>query len=87
MKSRIAIWAAIGALIVGLWSIYLHGAPGAPRGFVAILLDLTCPIALARQHHITIYFVLLANALTYAFAGLVLETMWQPIRRPIKQTA
>lgn len=87
MRSRIAIWAASGALIVGLWSMYLDGASGAPRGFVAILLDLTCPIALARQHHMTIYVVLLANAFTYALAGLVLEIMRRPARRPVKQTA
>jgi thiosulfate reductase cytochrome b subunit len=87
MKSRIAIWAASGALIVGLWSIYLFDASGAPRGFVAILLDLTCPIALARQHHMTINFVILANVLTYALAGLVVETMWRPTKRPLKQSA
>jgi thiosulfate reductase cytochrome b subunit len=77
MKSRIVIWAAGGALIVGLWSVFLSGAPGTPRGLVAILLDLTCPIALARQHHMTVDFVVLANALTYALAGLALETMWR----------
>jgi len=82
MKIRIAIWAAGGALIVGLWSIYLSNAPGAPRGFEAILLDLTCPIALARRHHMTIDFVLLANALTYALAGLVAEIMWRTTKRP-----
>jgi hypothetical protein len=68
----------MGALVVGLWSMYLDGASGAPRGFVAILLDATCPIAIARQHHMTIYFVLLANALTYALVGLVVETMRRP---------
>ena len=87
MKSRIAIWACGGALIVGLWSIYLSNRPGVPRGIVAILLDATCPIALARQHHMTIYFVLLANALTYTLAGLVAETMWRTTKRPLKQTA
>jgi thiosulfate reductase cytochrome b subunit len=87
MKSRIAIWAASGALVVGLWSIYLSNMPGAPRGILAILLDATCPIALARQHHMTIYFVLLANALTYALAGLVVGTMWRPTKQPLKQTA
>jgi thiosulfate reductase cytochrome b subunit len=87
MKSRIAIWAASGALIVALWSIYLSSMPGAPRGIVAILLDATCPIALARQHHMTIYLVLLANALTYALAGLVVEIMWRPSKLPLKQTA
>jgi thiosulfate reductase cytochrome b subunit len=87
MKSRIAIWAASGAIIVALWSIYLSAMPGAPRGIVVILLDATCPIALARQHHMTIYLVLLANALTYALAGLVVEIMWRPTKRPLKQTA
>ncbi|WP_263358239.1 hypothetical protein [Acidicapsa ligni] len=86
MKIRIAIWAATGALVVGLWSIYLDGASGTPRGLTAILLDLTCPIALGRQHHMTINFVLLANAVTYALAGLIVETMWRPTKRPIKQT-
>jgi hypothetical protein len=56
-------------------------------GIVAILRDATCPIALARQHHMTIYIVLLANALTYALAGLVVETMLPPTKRPLKQTA
>jgi thiosulfate reductase cytochrome b subunit len=87
MKSRIAIWACGGALIVGLWSIYLSSMPGVPRGIAAILLDATCPIALARQHHLTIYFVFLANALTYALAGLIVETMWRTTKRPLKQTA
>jgi hypothetical protein len=87
MKSRIAIWAATGAFVVVLWSIYLSNMPGSPRGIVAILLDATCPIALARQHHMTIGLVTLANALTYAVAGLVVETMRWPTKRPVKQTA
>ena len=81
MKSRIAIWACGGAVIVALWSIYLSNMPGAPRGIVAILLDATCPIALARQHHMVFNFVVLANALTYALAGLILETMWRTTKR------
>jgi hypothetical protein len=84
MKSRIAIWAAGGALVVGLWSIYFLADSRAPRGLVAILLDLSCPIALARQHPLSIYIVLLANALTYALVGLVIETMRRPATRPLK---
>ena len=83
MKSRIAIWSCGGALIVGLWSPYLSSMPGSPRGIVAILLDATCPIAIARQHHMTIYFVLFANALTYALVGLVIESMRRPMKRPL----
>lgn len=87
MKSRIAVWAAGGALIVGLWSIYFESASRAPRGLAAILLDLSCPIALARQHPMSIYFVLFANAVTYAMAGLLVEAMWRRTKRPLKQTA
>jgi hypothetical protein len=87
MKSRIAMWACGGALIVALWSMYLSSMPGAPRGIVAILLDATCPIALARQRHLTIGVVVLANALTYALAGLMAETIWRTAKRPLKQTA
>jgi hypothetical protein len=68
---------------VGLWSIYFLVDSRAPRGLVAILLDLNCPIALARQHPLSIYIVLLANALTYALVGLVIETMRRPERRPL----
>jgi thiosulfate reductase cytochrome b subunit len=81
MKIRIAIWAAAGALIVGLWSIYLSAPYVTPRGFVAILLDITCPIAIGRQHHMTIDFVFLANTLTYGLVGLVVEIMRRSFRR------
>jgi hypothetical protein len=84
VKSRIAIWAVGGALAVGLWSIYFLADSRTPRGLVAIFLDLTCPIALARQHPLGIYIVLLANALTYALVGLVIETMRRPAGRPLK---
>lgn len=87
MKSRIAVWAAGGALIVGLWSIYLSGSPGTPRGLEAMLLVLSCPVALARQHHLTIGFVLLANALTYALVGLAVEAIRHSTLRPVKQAA
>jgi hypothetical protein len=87
MMRRIAGWALGGALIVSLWSIYLLGVPGAPHGMLAMFLDATCPIAIARLHHLTIDVVLLANALTYALAGLVAETTWRTMKRPVKQTA
>ena len=83
MKSRVAIWASVGALIVGLWSIYLSTGHVQPRGFLAILLDLTCPIAIARQHTMSIYTVLFANALTYAFVGLIIESIRRLMKRPL----
>jgi len=75
MKSRIAIWAAVGALVVVLWSVYLSATAEMPRGFLANLLDLTCPIALARQHPLSVYFVLLVNAITYGLIGMIVETI------------
>jgi hypothetical protein len=35
------------------------------------------PIALAREHAMSVYFVLLVNAATYALAGMVAEAMWR----------
>jgi hypothetical protein len=73
MKTRIAIWAGAGALVVVLWSAYLRISRPAPLGPLALLLDLSCPIALARHHRMTVYFVLAVNAATYAGIGAVVE--------------
>ena len=81
MKSRIAIWAFVGGFVVGLWSMYLSTTHVQPRGFLAVLLDLTCPIAMGRQHPLSIYVAILANALTYALVGLLIESMRRPMRR------
>jgi len=83
MKSRIAIWAVAGVLIVGLWSIYFSSVHVQPRGFLAVLLDLTCPIAIARQHPMSIYIALFANALTYALVGFLMESIRRPVKRPL----
>ncbi len=83
MKGRIAIWTVVGGLVVGLWSMYLFTVQGEQRGFVSVLLDLTCPIAIARPHPLSIFVVILANALTYALVGLAIESIRRPIRRPL----
>jgi hypothetical protein len=75
MKLRIAIWAGTGALVVVLWSLYIFLAKSTPLGAMWTLVDLTCPIALARRYPLSIYPVLLANAATYALIGTVVETM------------
>jgi hypothetical protein len=74
MKQRIAIWGSVGALVVVLWSLYFAAKPG-PVGPLGFLLDLTCPISLARSYPISVYFVLLMNAATYALIGVVVETV------------
>lgn len=75
MKLRIAVWAVAGALVVVFWSLYISATVPAARGTMWTLACLTCPIALARQHALSFYFVLLANAATYALVGAVVEAM------------
>jgi hypothetical protein len=41
------------------------------------LVLLTCPIALLRFYPLRLYGVLLANAATYAFVGLIVEALRQ----------
>lgn len=82
MKSRIAIWAAVGALVVVFWAIYIQATIGTPlqnpaysHGVGWALICLTCPIAAAGRHHPqTIYFALMVNAATYALVGAIVET-------------
>jgi hypothetical protein len=81
MKSRIAIWATLGALVVVVWRIYISATLSNPLGRGGVgraLIFLTCPIAMASRHHPQgFYFVLITNAATYALAGIVVETMRQ----------
>ncbi len=75
MKSRIAIWTGVGALVVVFWTLYLSSTFPTPPGIVWILAYLTCPITLAHHHALSFYFVLLVNAATYALVGMVVETI------------
>jgi hypothetical protein len=77
MKTRIAIWAIAGALVVVLWRIYItttFSNPLAAGGAEWALICLTCPIGLASRHPMTFYQVLLTNAATYALLGVLVET-------------
>jgi hypothetical protein len=75
MKLQIAIWAGVGALVVVLWTLYISATSPAPLGNVWTLVYLTCPVALAHQHALSFYFVLLTNAAIYALVGTALETL------------
>jgi hypothetical protein len=81
MKLRLAIWAAMGALVVVLWTLYISHSSLGPYGSTWTLVYLTCPISLARHHALSFYFVLLANAATYALVGLVIEGIRRRNRR------
>ena len=81
MKYRIAIWAGVGLLVAAGWALYaLAGTPpalglGDP---LLPLVRLTCPIAIiGSAYPVSLYSVLLANAATYALAGLIVETFRQ----------
>lgn len=78
MKSRIAIWASAGALVAVFWAIYVvstHTNTLATPGVLSTLADLTCPIVLLRHHAVSLGLVLLANAATYAFVGIIVESI------------
>jgi hypothetical protein len=77
MKRQITVWAILGALVVVAWRVYISSTLSNPLGAAGVgraLAYLTCPIAMASQHPQGFYFVLLANAATYALAGIVVET-------------
>jgi hypothetical protein len=78
MKLRIAIWSGLGALVVVVWRVYISATRSNPLGTGGVgraLAHLTCPISMASPlHPQTFYFVLIANAATYALAGVLVET-------------
>lgn len=83
MKLRIAIWAGVGAAIVLSWGLYLLSTSPVPHGILWwALVDLTCPIALARHYALSFYFVLLMNAATYALVGTAVEIMRRHYNKP-----
>jgi len=83
MKFRVAIWAGVGLWVALGWALYAscrfpHLMQEDPIVFNLALL--TQPIALAgfRFHFgIGLDWVLLANALSYGFIGLIVETLRQ----------
>jgi hypothetical protein len=84
MKSRITVWASTGFLVAGWWALYaLAAKPPAMTSADPIirLVRLTCPIALLSSYPIRIYWVLLANAATYALVGLTVETLRQRLNQ------
>ena len=78
MKSRIAMWAGAGFLVAGFWAIFsLIMRPPALTSSDPLwtLIDFTCSIALLRSHPISVYTTLVANAATYGFFGLLVESV------------
>ena len=84
MKYRIAMWAGAGFLVAVLWALFAIATfPSTSERMrdVWTLICLTCPVAIAGRHYpISLYEVLAANAVTYALAGLIVETLRRQLR-------
>jgi hypothetical protein len=78
------MWAMAGFLVAGGWALYAFAAkPPAMTSAdpIMTLVRLTCPIALLSSYPLRLYWVLLANAATYALVGLIVETIRQRLKQ------
>jgi hypothetical protein len=78
LKYRTGVWAGAGFFVAVGWALYaLAATPPALSSAdpMMMLVRLTCPIAIFSYYPISVYWVLLANASTYAFVGLMVETL------------
>jgi hypothetical protein len=78
MKYRIAVWAGVGLVVAGCWAIYgiVSGPPALTSADPILpLVRLTCPISNLGFYPLKLYWVLLANAATYALLGLIVEML------------
>ena len=79
MKYRIATWSLVGFLVAAVWAFFAAATfPATSQRLQEVwaFVCLTCPIALAGLHHrISLYEVLVANAITYALVGLAVEAL------------
>ena len=75
MKYRIAIWAIVG--VAGFWALFAVATfPSTSERMrdAWTFVCMTCPIVIAGMHHaISVNETLVANAVTYALVGLIVE--------------
>jgi hypothetical protein len=88
MKFRVAVCAGLGFLVAVGWAVYSFSANPSPITLAEPILWnlalLTQPVALASvrfRFGMSVYWVILANTLTYGLIGLIVETLWQKLRR------
>jgi hypothetical protein len=86
VKFRIAIWAIVGFLVAVGWWLYSSSALPSPitpaEPIVWNLALLTQPIVLAGFHFhfgIGVYWVIVANTVTYGLIRLIVETVRQQL--------
>jgi hypothetical protein len=82
MKYRIAMWAAAGSLVAGGWALYYlePGKDHPVEPIISTLTRLTCPVAITH-YPVSVHSSFHANALTYAMAGLFVETLRRQFNR------
>jgi hypothetical protein len=86
MKHRIAIWASVGFLVAVFWAIYLFPTSLAvisDHPFVWTVVRLTQPAVFAIFYlhpGLRVYWVVVANAATYAMVGVLVETLLRVTR-------
>ena len=76
MKNRVILWATVGFVVAAFWARYFYPTSPNPAAPIWTLVRVTCPIAFASLYFhfpMGIYTSLLANAATYALAGLITE--------------
>jgi hypothetical protein len=84
MKRRIGLWASAGFLVAASWAIYALAAkpPALTSGDpILLLVRVTCPIAIFSSFPIKLYWVLLANAASYALIAWLFEIFRQRLRQ------
>ena len=83
MKRRIAMWAMVGFLVAAFWALFAVATFPSSEHMrdVWALICITCPISIAGMHHpISLYEVLVANAVTYGFIGLIVEALRESLQ-------
>jgi hypothetical protein len=77
MRTRIAIWAAVGFIVAGGWALYAALSPSITQQTQGLWLiaRITCPITFASHLPLSLYAVLIVNAVTYGLIGLIVETV------------
>ncbi len=88
MKYRIAIWATAGFLVAGSWGLYFASADKAVpiSPFVSALARWTQPavaviISYSSKSLLGLRATMVANAVTYAVIGLIVETIRRHLHR------
>ncbi len=74
MKYRIAMWAVVGLLISAAWAVLLLLPITSPEPILWTLARWTQPVVNIPVG-LRFYWVILANVATYAFLGLIVESV------------